>query len=288
MRVWLAASFLIPVAIGAQQTSSPTAPIAAATITSAPDQFAQLHGVRLRYREAGSGEAVVLIHGYGSSLEVLAGLGDSLAVDHHVIAFDVRGFGQSTKFAHPSDFGRAMADDVIRLLDHLHIRRAHLVGHSMGALIAANVAARYPGRVASATLIAGPFWPDSATAFHEMARWDTELEAGRGMTALLRWLFPRLDTTSLQTLNRNLMAGNDLASLEAVLPSLGSLVVGLNRPPRMPVLIAAAGDSLNAYSHDLAAHWGSAHLLEFPAASHAGILNEPQLLAAIRHLAHAN
>ncbi|HYK11676.1 MAG TPA: alpha/beta fold hydrolase [Gemmatimonadales bacterium] len=292
MRVWLAWSLLIPAAVAARQTSPPIAPknlsrATPSTITSAPDQFAQLRDVRLRYREAGLGEPVLLIHGLGASLEVLASLGDSLAVDHHVIAFDVRGFGQSTKFARPHDYGRAMADDVIHLLDHLHIQRAHVIGHSMGALIAANLAERYPGRVASATLIAGPFWPDSVTAFHAMAPWEAELQAGRGMTALLRWLFPRLDSASAVTLDRQLMASNDLASLEAVIPSLGSLVVGLNRPARMPVLIAAAGDSLNAYSHALAAHWASARLLEFPTASHAGILNQPGLLTAIRQIARA-
>lgn len=281
MRGWLLASFLLPAAVAAQ-----LAP--AATIESAPDRFAQLRDVRLRYREAGAGEPVILIHGYAASLELLASLGDSLAVDHQVIAFDVRGFGQSTKFARPNDFGRAMADDVIRLLDYLHIRRAHLVGHSMGALIAANVAERYPGRVASATLIAGPFWPDSATAVHDVERWDTDLEAGRGLTAFLQWIFPRMDSATVHTLNHDLMATNDLGALEAVLPSLGSLVVGLNRPPRMPVLIAAAGDSLNAYSHALAAHWASARLLEFPTASHAGILFQPGLLAAIRQVARAN
>ena len=69
------------------------------------------------------------------------------------------------------------------LMDHLKIERAHLVGHSMGALIAANVAARYPARVTSAAL-------DRRTALSgskprstapESRRWTADLESGAGL-----------------------------------------------------------------------------------------------------------
>src|SRR6185436_6076227 len=105
------------------------------------------------------------------------------------VALDARGFGRSTKFADPTRFGQNMVDDVVRLMDHLKIQRAHLVGHSMGALIAANVAARYPARVSTAALVAGPFWgePDITT---ESKRWTTDLEAGKGLENFVAWLLP--------------------------------------------------------------------------------------------------
>jgi pimeloyl-ACP methyl ester carboxylesterase len=65
---------------------------------AAPDRFFTIGDVRLRYREIGRGEPVVLLHGATRSLEDWAGFGDSLAVDHRVIALDLRGHGQSSKF----------------------------------------------------------------------------------------------------------------------------------------------------------------------------------------------
>ncbi|HEX8831364.1 MAG TPA: alpha/beta fold hydrolase, partial [Longimicrobium sp.] len=139
---------------------SPPPPAASAptSLAAAPDQFFQAGAARLRYREAGRGEAVIFLHGALGRLEswTTLGVGDSLAREHRVAVLDQRGFGESSRFDTPAGYGLAMADDVIRLLDHLQLRRAHLVGHSMGAVVAANVAARYPDRVVSATLIAPP------------------------------------------------------------------------------------------------------------------------------------
>ena len=262
------------------QTAAP-----AVTIATAADQYAQLGTVRMRYRVVGAGVPVVLLHGYANSLEGWSGLGDSLARDHEVIALDLRGHGQSTKFTRQSDYGRHIADDVVHLLDHLHIRRAHLVGHSMGALVAADIVERYPNRVVSATLLAGPFWPDSAAAAHAVERWDVELDAGRGITALMLWLVPGMDTATAQGINHDLMAANDPRALRAVLPTLGALTVGLSHAPAVPVLIAAGGvDPLREYSHALASHWPRARMLDLPTANHVTILSRPQVLAGIREL----
>ena len=104
-----------------------------------------------------------------------------------MIALDQRGHGRSSTFTHPARCGTAMADDVVRLLDRLHVRRAHLVGHSMGALVAANIAARYPERVASAALVAAPLYADSAAA---AGTGDPLLVNGRALAA--RWPGARL------------------------------------------------------------------------------------------------
>lgn len=279
-------SWLFLLVVGAACVRQPLPPIApAATIATAADQYAQLGAARVRYRIAGAGDPVVLVHGFGNNLEGWSGLGDSLARDHEVIALDVRGHGQSTKFSQAGDYGRLMADDVVRLLDHLHIRRAHLVGHSMGALVVANVVERYPRRVASATLLAGPFWPDSAAAAQDVVRWETELDAGRGLTSLMLWLLPGIDTATAQSINHDLMAMNDPRALRAILPSLGALTVGLDHAPAIPVLIATGdADPLSPYAHALASHWPQARLLDLPSANHVTILSKPEVLAAIRQI----
>ena len=125
---------------------------AAATLANAADQEFTADDVMLRYRDVGSGDAIIFVHGYSASLATMFGIANALPPNYRKVALDLRGFGRSTKFGEPSRFGQLMVDDVIGLMDHLKIERAHLVGHSMGALIAANAMARYPARVMTASL----------------------------------------------------------------------------------------------------------------------------------------
>jgi pimeloyl-ACP methyl ester carboxylesterase len=71
------------------------------------------------------------------------------SVGFKLIAFDCRGHGKSDKPHDPKQYGVELAADVVRLLDHLHLDKAHLVGYSSGAFIAGKVAATYPDRVLS-------------------------------------------------------------------------------------------------------------------------------------------
>ena len=119
------------------------------------DQFFDSNGVRLRYIEQGSGDPVVLIHGFGGSADepwVTAGIFQALAKNYRVIAIDCRGFGKSDKPSEIKQYGQEMAWDVVRLLDHLKIPRAHIVGYSMGAAITAKLVTMKPERFLSATL----------------------------------------------------------------------------------------------------------------------------------------
>ena len=66
-----------------------------------------------------------------------------------MIALDCRGHGKSDKPHDPEKYGPEMAADVVRLLDHLKLEKAHLIGYSSGAFIAGKVAATHPERVLS-------------------------------------------------------------------------------------------------------------------------------------------
>src|SRR5262249_54430178 len=113
------------------------------------------NGTKIAYFVQGKGEPVVLIHGWLSSARVnwaLPGISGHLAKDYRVIALDVRGHGLSDKPAKEEAYGPELVKDVVRLLDHLKIKKAHIVGYSMGGIIAGNFIARHPDRVLSGTL----------------------------------------------------------------------------------------------------------------------------------------
>jgi len=111
-----------------------------------------------RKPERGAGEPILLIHGFASSLQVnwvVPGWAKVLnEAGYRVIAFDNRGHGQSSKSYDPQDYApEKMAGDAAALLDYLGIERAHVMGYSMGARIAAFLALAEP--VLVATLVFG-------------------------------------------------------------------------------------------------------------------------------------
>ena len=72
-----------------------------------------------------------------------------------MISFDARGHGKSGKPHDPAQYGREMALDVVRLMDHLQIDRAHVIGYSMGAMTVAQLLTLRPERFLSAVQVAG-------------------------------------------------------------------------------------------------------------------------------------
>ncbi|MDE2363039.1 MAG: alpha/beta fold hydrolase [Hyphomicrobiales bacterium] len=121
--------------------------------------FFQSGAARLAYIDesptgANRDEPILLVHGFASSHAVnwvFPLWVKTLTADgRRTIALDNRGHGRSEKFYEPDDYRtQAMADDALRLLDHLNIERADLMGYSMGARISAFVALKHPGRVRS-------------------------------------------------------------------------------------------------------------------------------------------
>lgn len=113
------------------------------------------NGVKIAYYVQGKGEPVVLIHGWLSSASMnwaLPGITDLLARDHQVIALDVRGHGLSDKPMEDDAYGPELVQDVVRLMDRLQIKQAHIVGYSMGGIVAGNFIVKHPDRVLSGTL----------------------------------------------------------------------------------------------------------------------------------------
>jgi len=137
-------------------------------------------GLRLRYVRAGHGVPVVLVHGFGESLIAWRGVFDRLRSAADVTALDLPGFGLSDKPA--TGYGtEALAADLVAAMDSLGIRRAVLVGHSMGGAVVAAAALAAPERVTALVLLdpavsGTPYVPD-------IGRADPGREAARGAIA---------------------------------------------------------------------------------------------------------
>jgi 3-oxoadipate enol-lactonase len=122
---------------------------------------------RLAYDVAGSGPTLVFLHGIGGNRRNWARQLGALAEVCQAVAWDARGYGDSEDYAEPLAFPD-FAADLLRLLDHLHVERAHLCGLSMGGRIILDFYARHPQRVAS--LILADTFPGFDASFTQEGR----------------------------------------------------------------------------------------------------------------------
>ncbi len=117
--------------------------------------FVQTSGARIYYEEVGQGPPVLLIQGIGVIGQGWQPQVRGLADRYRLILFDNRGIGAST--LEPGPDGAVtlanMAADAAAVLDALHVERAHVVGHSMGGVIAQQLALTAPARVRSLSLL---------------------------------------------------------------------------------------------------------------------------------------
>ncbi len=111
-----------------------------------------LGDIHLNCEVSGAGTPLVLTHGLGNNLHFWDAHREDLAAHHRLVCWDLRGFGRSDKPAgpyHPAQF----AADLARLCDALQLERIHLVGISMGGVIAQRFALDFPARLRSLVLV---------------------------------------------------------------------------------------------------------------------------------------
>jgi pimeloyl-ACP methyl ester carboxylesterase len=181
--------------------------------------------IDLYYQSAGAGPPVLLIAGFGCDHTAWAPVAGELAGHFRVISFDNRGIGQSTGAVtdiHP------MADDAAALIAALGVGPVGVVGHSMGGMIAQELALHHPGRVRSLVLLS------SAAALDARARaviesWG-ELPARLEVAAATRLILPWLYT-------------NRFFAVPGAVASLIELIVHAPHPPA-PAVIAAQSHAI--------------------------------------------
>ena len=274
----------------------------APTLT-AQDKYFDSDGVRIRYVVQGAGEPVVLVHGFEGSLEnwVRRGVISNLAPDHQVIAFDMRGHGKSAKPHNPSAYGREMGLDIVRLLDHLGIARAHVVGFSLGSQLTSQLLTLRPDRFLTATLIAGAGrleWTDQQARDSEQEAVELERECvSRSLiTRLSPPDQPKPSDQQIAALSAACMADStqDRFALAAVARSRGDQRITSDAAAAVTVPTLAVVGSLDAARkglETLKALRPDLKLVIVDGATHAGdrgILGRPELLAALREFLAAN
>jgi len=118
-------------------------------------QSIAVNGARIHVRVGGHGPAVVLLHGYGETGDMWEPLAARLVADHTVIVPDLRGMGLSEHVAAGYD-KRTQGRDVSAVLDALKVKKADVVAHDIGNMVAYAFAAEEPDRVTKLVLMDAP------------------------------------------------------------------------------------------------------------------------------------
>ncbi|MCC6535558.1 MAG: alpha/beta hydrolase [Burkholderiales bacterium] len=257
--------------------------------------YAKVNAVRLYYEEAGSGTPVVFVHEFAGDLRSWEPQLRYFARRYRCIAYNARGYP-------PSDVPKALAkysqaihvDDIAGMLDALDIRRAHIVGCSMGGYAAVHFALRHAKRAASCTAIGAGFGSDPDKREQFLA--DTEAQALRfdrlGMPKAVQDY--KVGPSRVQFLNRDprgfdefarqfeahsaLGSANTLRGVQAQRPAIYALEQGLRRC-RVPLLVVSGDEDDNCLEPGIFIKrvCMSASLLVVPATGHAVNLEEPDV-----------
>jgi pimeloyl-ACP methyl ester carboxylesterase len=161
-------------------TAVPAVP--AENITTAVMKTVPVGDITIAYREMGSGEPLILIMGYAGTMDLWdTRMVNQLAHQYRVIIFDSRGMGHSTSSDREYTI-RLFADDTAGLMDALGIKKAHVMGWSMGTFVAQELTLGYPEKVDKLILYAGtpggnealPPAPEDIAALTNMTGTDRE------------------------------------------------------------------------------------------------------------------
>jgi len=252
----------------------------------APDQFFDSNGVRIRYVSVGQGEPIILIHGWAADAEMWVSAIQDLSRSYRVIALDCRGHGKSGKPTDPSQYGMEMVNDIVRLMDHLGIAKAHILGYSMGGSITIKMLTAYPQRFLAAVIGGSQgFRPQDV---------DTP------ETPLIKSLLSGMSLTEAQIANappnyprptpeqrkqmEEMNANQDPKALAAVRLGYSGLIVDydLLKHNAVPTLVIYGGNDNPSRFDELKKILPNAEFKEIEGAGHAAASFSPEFVADVR------
>ena len=170
--------------------------VAFGTLSAAERGYVAVPDGKLYYEISGAGEPLIFVHGHSLDRRMWREQVAFFEQYYRVIIYDARGYGKSSKQC--EDLLFTHCDDLVRLMDALHIDKAHMVGLSMGGFIAGDMLAMHPERLLSVVLAEGmirstPSINEPMTA-EERARKQSSIDAvkAKGMKAYKKEWFESL------------------------------------------------------------------------------------------------
>ena len=150
----------------------------------------------LYYEEAGEGIPLILVHGHSLDCRMWDGQFYVFARNYRIIRYDLRGYGKSSPQS--EDYQFTHVEDLVALMDSLHIDKAHIVGLSLGGYVGTDMLGWFPERMLSAVLASGNLrkskGPSQPMTSDEAALRDKEISAlkARGVDAMKKEWFEGL------------------------------------------------------------------------------------------------
>jgi pimeloyl-ACP methyl ester carboxylesterase len=264
----------------------------------AADEVFDSNGVKIRYVSVGTGEAVVLIHGWMGDADTwgLSRSGDAKpnatgADAFHRIALDCRGHGKSDKPHDADKYDAEVAEDVVRLLDHLKVKKAHLLGYSSGAYVAGKVAATHPDRVRSVVFggqapIIGEV---KESDFSEVELFARLVDDGKDLGGYVRGVYPggdKLTDEQARKIAKVMYAGKDVKAFAAAGRGYKKLAVTTDelKKCQAPMLFIHGGNESEFVKNKVAAArkaLGKGELKVIEGGDHVTTIGKPEFSATV-------
>lgn len=250
----------------------------------------QTDNARIHFQVEGSGPAILFIQGVGVCGQGWKPQTDFFRGNFTTIVYDNRGLGKSTYNGGAMTLDE-LVEDAIRLLDHLRIDKAHIVGHSLGGVIARLLAQKYPSRILSLNLLctfafgAQAMKPNLRIVWLGLlSRLGTRRSRRRAFLKLLfskKFLSHVKDKDQLakdtgRIVGRDLGVTSKIADIQ--LKILASEKSAAKMRPGFPVLVLSAEEdpiALPAYGEELAANISPSKYIVLKSASHGVVIEDP-------------
>jgi len=240
-------------------------------------------GINIAYDRKGSGQPLILIHGYPLDHTTWNGVAASLSEEFDLIIPDLRGFGESDVME-ADDSIIDYASDMAGLLNHLKIKKATLVGHSMGGYVALAFAREYPDRISGLGMVSTQIMADTKEKKEaRIANAKQVLE--EGVHSVVESMTPKLSKEAkIQDFVRNLI------TVQRPLGVYSALMVMAERPDstelfktfKYPTVIVHGDDDALIpveRGREMKAALPSAHYVELAGLGHMAMMENPKAVA---------